>query len=224
MGTIGMLEIKKSSRPASVHGEEAPYRRLREAIACGELLPNERLVEAELAQLLEAPRAAVRMAIVRLAQEDLVERLPHRGARVRRISEKEGVELLEARMALECLAAEHAARNITPEGIAMLRGTLAEMEANLNGDPLNYGALNARFHNEIVRIADHATAARLLETLRSRNKIFHFRSIAVPNDPRMRFKEHCDIVDAIAARDPKRAVAAMHGHLSDVAASLRAKL
>jgi DNA-binding GntR family transcriptional regulator len=219
-----MLETKTSTRPASVHGEEAPYQRLREAIASGELLPNERLVEAELAQSLEAPRAAVRMAIVRLAQENLVERLPNRGARVRRISEKEGVELLEARMALECLAAEHAARNVTPEGVAMLRGTLAEMEATLSGDPLDYGALNARFHNEIVRIADHATAARLLESLRSRNTIFHFRSIAVPNDPRVRFQQHCDIVDAIAAHDSKRAVAAMHGHLSDVAARLRAKL
>jgi DNA-binding GntR family transcriptional regulator len=219
-----MLETKTPTRPASVHGEEAPYQRLRAAIASGELLPNERLVEAELAQSLEVPRGAVRMAIVRLAQENLVERMPNRGARVRRISEKEGVELLEARMALECLAAEHAARNATPDDITMLRGTLAEMEASLNGDPLDYGALNARFHHEIVRIADHATAARLLESLRSRNTIFHFRSIAVPNDPGLRFQQHCDIVHAIAAHDPKRAVAAMRGHLSDVAARLRAKL
>lgn len=204
--------------------EEAPYQRLREAITSGALLPNERLVEIELATSLGVPRAAVRTALVRLAQEHLVERLPNRGARVRRISDMEAVELLEARMALECLAAEHAAGNATRADVTILRAILDDMEAAISGDLLAYGETNARLHREIVRIANHSIAARLLEGLRSRNTIFHLRAVIVPNDPRERLREHRSIVDAIAAHDPATAAAAMRSHLSDVAARMRLRL
>jgi DNA-binding GntR family transcriptional regulator len=211
-------------QPSRAPVEEAPYQRLREAITSGALLPNERLVETELANSLGVPRAAVRTALVRLAQEHLVERLPNRGARVRRISDTEAVELLEARMALECLAAEHAAGNATPADIAALREILGEMEAAISGDLLAYGETNARLHREIVRIANHTIAARLLEGLRSRNTFFHLRAVIVPNDPRERLREHRNIVDAIAAHDPATAAAAMRSHLSDVAARMRLRL
>jgi DNA-binding GntR family transcriptional regulator len=219
-----MPVAKNRTRTRGVHVEEGPYQRLRHAIASGALLPNERLVEAELADSLGVARAAVRTAIVRLAQERLVERLPNRGARVLRISEQEAVELLEARMALECLAAEHAARNAKPADVAALRAILVEMGGALEGDLLVYAETNARLHHEIVRIADHATAARLLEGLRSRNTYFQMRSVVVPNDPRVRLREHHAIVDAIAAGDPSGAAGAMRAHLSDVAARMRARL
>ena len=216
-----MEAISKRSR-APV--EEIPYQRLRDAIASGELLPNQRLVEHELAVSLGVPRAAVRTAIVRLAQEHLVERLPKRGARVRRISDKEAVELLEARMALECLTVEHAARNAKAADVARLRAILGEMEAGLSGDVLAYGETNARLHREIARIADHSIAMLLLESLRSRNSFFHLRAVFVPNDPRERLLQHRRIVDAIEAHDPAAAAEAMRTHLSDVAERQRAKL
>jgi DNA-binding GntR family transcriptional regulator len=219
-----MPAAKRRARSRGVHAEEGPYQRLRNAIASGALLPNERLVESDLADSLGVARATVRTAIVRLAQEHLVERLPNRGARVRRISEKEAVELLEARSALECLAAEHAARNATPDDVAALRAILADMAAGIAGDLLAYGETNARLHHEIVRIADHATAARLLDGLRSRNTFFQLRSVMVPNDPRVRLREHHAIVDAIEAHDPAAAAEAMRRHLSDVAARMRARL
>ncbi len=219
-----MRAAHRDSAPNVVHGEEAPFQRMRNAIILGEILPNQRLIEAELALSLGAPRAAIRTAIVRLAQENLVERLPNRGARVRRISAKEAVELHETRMALECLAAERAALNATNNDVRLLRRLLDEMKEWSAGDPHDYGGANAEFHREIVRIADHETAAQLLESLRSRNTIFQFRSEVMPSDPRARFEQHSGIVDAIEAHDSQRAVLAMRDHLSDVALRLRAKL
>ena len=52
-------------------------------------------------------------ALVRLQQDGLVEREPNRGARVRRVSEQEAVEILEARAALEGLAAGYAVQRAT---------------------------------------------------------------------------------------------------------------
>src|SRR5579875_664954 len=82
----------------------SPEDRLRAAIVDGDLLPNERLVEAELTRRLGVGRSAVRTALARLEHEGLVEIEPHRGARVRVVSLPEAVEIVEARAVLEGLA------------------------------------------------------------------------------------------------------------------------
>ena len=61
------------------------YRELRKAIVGGRFQPNERLVESDLARMFEAGRTSS-SALMRLDQEGLVTREPHRGARVRLIS------------------------------------------------------------------------------------------------------------------------------------------
>jgi DNA-binding GntR family transcriptional regulator len=173
---------------------------------------------------LSAPRASIRTAIVRLAQENLVERLPNRGARVRRITEKEAVELLETRIELECLVARHAAQNATFDDVARLKAILATMQDGAESDALTYTETNTQLHREIARIADHQTAERLLEDLRSRNTVFQFRTVIFPNEPTARIQQHCAIVDAIAAHDQAAATEAMRRHLSDVANRMRARL
>ena len=207
----------------AVHSEEAPYQYLRRAIASGALMPSERLVEGDLADTLGFSRAAVRVAIVRLAQEGLVERLPHRGARVRRISEHEAVDLLEARMALECHAAERAAHKATRADIQRLRTILAAMEDAIHNNLAGYGKLNAQLHAEIVRIADNLVAARILDDLRSQYTVFHVRHAPVPRDPFDRLKQHRAIVEAIAAHDIEGASSAMRLHLSNIPTWMRAQ-
>src|SRR6516164_11274303 len=103
------------------------YEDLRAAIINGELLPGERLLEEELSARLGLGRAAVRMALVRLEHDGLVERERHRGARVRRVSESEAVEILEARAALEGLAARHAALDADDAAVERLRDIIGGM-------------------------------------------------------------------------------------------------
>jgi DNA-binding GntR family transcriptional regulator len=211
------------TRARAVHIEEAPYQQLRQAIVSGELMPNERLIEADLSNSLGFPRAAVRIALVRLAQENLVERLPNRGARVRRISATEAIELLEARMALECLTAEHAAHKATEDDVWELRSIVAKMETAILQNTALYDELNSRLHAEIVRISNHRVAGRMLDELRSRNTMFHFRPpVPIPRDPRERLRQHKVIVEAIAANDASAAASAMRFHLSDIPTWMRA--
>src|SRR6185312_3336921 len=73
-------------RPTAGRSPDEAYRALHDAIVCGRLQPNERLVEADLGEALGVGRAAIRTALVRLEQEGLVERERNRGARVRLIS------------------------------------------------------------------------------------------------------------------------------------------
>jgi DNA-binding GntR family transcriptional regulator len=202
--------------------DDAAYRALSDAIVSGDLLPSERLVEEDLARRIGAGRAAVRMALVRLEHDGLVERERHRGARVRRVSEREAVEILEVRAALESLAARHAARNATPGDVRDLRAILREMLAKRErGDLMAVSDANARLHRRILEMSGHETAQRLSALLISQIVRFQYRTVLLPGRSERSLKEHAAIVDAIAAGDGEAAERAMRRHLSQVAAALR---
>src|SRR5690242_15073021 len=100
-------------------------------------MPNERLVEADLAERLQVSRAIVRTALVRLGQDGMVTLTPHRGARVRVVTDAEAVEILQTRAVLEALTAREAALRATAAEIAEVRRILDGMGRRLaEGDLL----------------------------------------------------------------------------------------
>jgi DNA-binding GntR family transcriptional regulator len=163
------------------------------------------------------------MALVRLEHDGLVERERHRGARVRRVSEAEAVEILEARAALEGLAARHAALNADDAAVAGLRETVAEMRRLREaGDLLGLSNANARLHAGILEASGHETARRLSRALSSQIVRFQYRTVLLPGRSEHSYAEHANIVEAIAAGDPDAAEEAMRRHLLHVAEALRA--
>jgi DNA-binding GntR family transcriptional regulator len=200
------------------------YQTLRDAIVSGELLPSERLVEEDLARRLGVGRGAVRMALVRLEHDGLVERERNRGARVRRVTEAEAVEILEVRAALESLAARKAAARATPKDVRELRAILREMGTKRErGDLMAVSDANARLHRRIVEISGHGTVDRLSGLLISQIVRFQYRTVLLPGRPERSHREHTAIVEAIAAGDGEAAERAMRRHLSHVAEALRAR-
>jgi DNA-binding GntR family transcriptional regulator len=199
------------------------YELLRDAITSGELQPSQRLVEAELSQTFGLSRAAVRTALVRLEQDGLVTHERHRGAKVRLVSEREAVEIIEARAALESLAVRGAAFNATKADVAELRALLREMKTLLKeGDLLRVSDVNARLHRRLLEMSGNATAIRLTSTLNSQLVRFQFRTILAPGRAPQSLAEHTAVVDAVAARDPDAAERAMRTHLLHVAQTVAA--
>jgi len=200
------------------------YRTLRDAIVSGELLPSERLVEEDLSRRLGIGRAAVRLALARLEHDGLVEHERHRGARVRRVSEEEAVEILEVRAALESIAARRAAERATAEDVRDLRGIVRAMRAHRErGDLMAMSEANAALHRRILELSGHATARRLSGMLISQIVRFQYRTVLLPGRPERSLREHAAIVEAIAAGEPETAERAMRRHLSRVAEALRAR-
>ena len=200
------------------------YQTLRDAIVSGELLPSERLVEEDLSRRLGIGRAAVRMALVRLEHDGLVEHERHRGARVRRVSEEEAVEILEVRAALESLAARRAAERATAQDVRDLRAILREMRGHRErGDLMAVSDTNAALHRRILEISGHETARRLSGTLMSQIVRFQYRTVLLPGRSDRSLREHTAIVQAIASADGDMAERAMRRHLSQVADALRAR-
>jgi DNA-binding GntR family transcriptional regulator len=194
------------------------YDALREAIVRGDLAPDARLVEADLSTTFDMSRGAVRTALIRLEQDGLVVREPHRGARVRRVSDDEAVEILQARAVLEGLAARQAAERIDDGGVARLRVCVARQRELLEqGDLLGASDANADLHATLLELSGHATAVRLIHSLNARTVRYQYRTILIPGRPAASLAEHAAIVDAVSAGDATGAEVAMRRHLTNVA-------
>jgi DNA-binding GntR family transcriptional regulator len=205
-----------TSLPLDITGQ------LRDAIAQGRFMPNERLVEADLAAAYGVNRAHIRTALALLDQEGLVVREPNRGARVRAVTDDEALDIAETRLAVEVLVAAQAARRIDDAGRKALRAILADMRRCVgDGDLLAFSDANARLHREIHRIASNETAARILQTLKSQIVRLQYRVILLPGRPKTSLAEHKKIVDAICASNEKAAADAMRRHMTSFTAMLR---
>jgi DNA-binding GntR family transcriptional regulator len=201
--------------------EPDAYAALHAAIVAGELSPGERLIEEELADQLGLSRGAVRGAILRLGHEGLVVRERNRGARVRRFTPDEAIEILEARAALESLAAGYAALRRTEEEARELEALIADMERlHAEGELLAMSERNAVLHRRILEISGHAVARDICSRLHSQVVRFQFRTVLAPGRPQKSIVEHGMIVAAIVAGDREGAEQAMRAHLTNVAATL----
>lgn len=201
--------------------ERDAYASLHDAIVAGDLSPGERLIEEELAERLGLSRGAVRGAILRLGHEGLVVRERNRGARVRRFTLDEAIEVLEARAALESLAAGYAAIRRTEEDVRELRGLVEDMDRlRQAGELLAITERNAVLHRRILELSGHRVASDICARLNSQIVRFQFRTVLAPGRPQKSLAEHQRIVSAIAAGDRAGAEQAMREHLTNVAATL----
>jgi DNA-binding GntR family transcriptional regulator len=201
--------------------EPDAYAALHAAIVAGELSPGERLIEEELAEQLGYSRGAVRQAILRLEHDGLAVRERNRGARVRRFTVPEAIEIIEARAALESLAAGYAALRRTDGEAAELQALLDDMERlHRDGALLQMSERNASLHRRILEISGHDVARDVCGRLHSQVVRFQFRTVLAPGRPQRSLAEHGRIVAAIAAGDRAAAEQAMRDHLTNVAAVL----
>lgn len=198
------------------------YDALRAAIVRGDIAPDARLVEADLSTTFAMSRGAVRTALIRLEQDGLVVREPHRGARVRRVSDAEAVEILQARAVLEGLAVRQAADRIDHAGAARLQSCIARQRELLeNGDLLGASEVNAELHATLLELSGHATAMRLIQSLNAQTVRYQYRTILIPGRPGASVAEHAAIVEAVTAGNEDEAELAMRRHLLNVAEAVR---
>ena len=191
--------------------------RLRQDIVAGNLVPHQRLVESDVAEEHGASRGEVRLALNELITEGLVERIPNRGARIRKVSRQEALEITEVRGAVESLCARKAAEKISDAQAQELRAIGEHMETAVeHGARDDYSNLNRQLHNFIIEVADQPTAAQTITRLRGQAIRYHFQLSTQPDRPQVSLPQHLAIIEAICARDPDLAATAMQAHLTSV--------
>ncbi len=204
--------------PARSHA----HAELRRAILSGDYAPGQRLVEEDLAAHLGVTRASLRAALLDLATEGLVERVPNRGARVRVVTTEEAVAITECRMALEALCAVKAAQHVTEAEATELRRLGERMaSAVAAADAPAYSQLNHEMHRRVREISGQQVAVGLLERLNAQLVRYQFQIALRPGRPERSLGEHLAIIEAVAGRRPAEADAATRRHLESVIAALR---
>jgi DNA-binding GntR family transcriptional regulator len=195
---------------------------LRNAIMDGDIVPGQRLVEAELAETLQVTRASVRSALIDLSADGLIERIPNRGARVRVVSVPGAVAITECRMVLEGLCAAKAAEAPSAAHLGQLTAIGENMvRAVREGQPLQYSALNRELHTLVHEMSGQAVAAELLQRLNAQIVRHQYRLSLRAGRPQVSLPGHLAIIKAITARDPAAAEAAARRHLQSVITALR---
>lgn len=197
---------------------ERVFHELQDAIVRGELAPGSKITEPGLSKAYGISRGPLREAMRRLEAHRLIERVPHVGARVVKLSMKELLELFDVREALESMAARLAAENMTREEIAGLREVLSvhERQADLQSGEAYYqreGDLD--FHYRIVLGSHNRMLMTMLcDDLYYLVRLYRTQFSASGARPQRAFVEHHRIVDAIEAGDAELAELLMRRHVS----------
>ena len=172
-------------------------RHLRDAIIKGDLAPGERVNELRLTQELALSRSPVREAIRILAAEGLLTIEPHRGARVRPVSDDDLEEIFDVRLMIESHGLRRAQR-LTPDVIAPLRAAVAEAAAALRADAVDpWHRASLRFHDGLVELAANRHLTRLHEELKVSLRRYQISTIELPGQPERSQAEHEAILDAL---------------------------
>ncbi len=161
----------------------------------------------------------VRDAIRLLEKDGLVVVQPRRGVFTAAADVKAFRDVFEARIALECLAVETAARRIPDAALAGLAGAYARAAARLDlegardGDEAVLGPTDSAIHDLIVQHADNDVVRELMESLRSRTAWAQRLVADRAGRYRQSFAEHRALLEALRARDTQAAQLALRTHL-----------
>jgi DNA-binding GntR family transcriptional regulator len=191
---------------------------LRRAILNGDLPGGTRLVQAELAAVLDVSTTPVREALRDLATEGLILFDPHRGAVVQELSGEDLHEIYAIRMLLEPLAIRQAVPQVTDALLEQLRRLHKKMIAEPHS--AEWVDFNRIFHMAVLETAASPRLVGIIRSLQDASVMYIGASLKhVPGLREEANEDHGRILDALEKRDPEAAVAAITKHLK---VSLRA--
>ena len=200
------------TRPAPLR--QAVYDALVELIVKRTLKPGQHLVEGELAEQLGVSRQPIREALQRLQVEGWVDLRPAHGAFVHEPTEDEVDQLLAVRCLLETESARLAARAAAPASVKELRKILRNGKAALaDGDMEEVVAANAELHGLITRMSGNAVLGELIGLVERRVR-WYYLPLARTRGATA-WKEHTELIDAIARGDEDRAAGVMRVHTEE---------
>lgn len=180
---------------------------IQHAITTGELLPNQRLVEGEIAQKLGVSRGPVREAARLLEQSGLLISLPRRGFFVRQFEAREIKDLYELREWVEAAAVEAAMKRATPEQHEMLRVTHKNLMTRArSGQQSELIEAIIEFHRSICTLSGNMRLLRLFDEIAIEvRQILSVLGVKV-DETGYPVEAQESLLEAIENKDRKRAV------------------
>jgi len=208
------------SKSARSQGERA-YLLIRDQIVTLKLAPGSVIEEAGLRQELGLGRTPIREALQRLAHENLVSFIPHRGTFVCDINLTDLHRLTEVRVEMEGYAARLAAERAGANDRAAMEALMAELETIDESDVRGLMRLDQQIHRQVYQVTRNAFLQAMLEE--SFNLSLRIWFLGLDRGVRLKeaVEEHRQLLDAIVSRDPKKAESVMRQHVAGFEHAIR---
>jgi GntR family transcriptional regulator, rspAB operon transcriptional repressor len=193
------------------------YRALRDAIVSGGFRPRQALSENRICTMFSVSRSPVRIALTRLADDELVDIFPQRGSFVAPIKLQQVRDGHFARMALElALLKEAAARWSLASAAAANDAIKLQKKHARAGDAWSFHMADEQFHRVFAVAAGRTGVWHTVQFVKTH--LDRVRHLANPVKGHMDkvIGEHTAVVAALDAGNPDEAVAAMHAHLDSL--------
>ena len=210
------------SYPATIRGgtEQPVYDAVLEAVLDQRLAPGARLTETRLTELFGVSRTIVRMALVRLAHDHIVQLKPNHGASVASPSPDETRAVFEARRMVECATLPAAIARAQPRQLDHLRTLVRQEDAAFHaGDVRGWIRLSGEFHTRLAALARNPVMLHYTNELVTQSLLMTALYLP-PGQTTCATDEHLALIDAVAARDERAAIALMQRHLDACEARL----
>jgi DNA-binding GntR family transcriptional regulator len=195
-------------------GAEQPiYDAMPAAVQDQRLAPGTKLVEARLTELFGVSRTIVRMALLRLAHERVVQLQPNRGASIAAPGITEMHDVFEARRVVQCGAMPIVAARASQRALSDLRKLVRQEDAAFQaGDVKGWIRLSGEFHTRLVALAGNAALQDYASELVTRSLLMTALYMP-PGQTACATGEHLSLIDALANGDGRRAARMMDAHL-----------
>jgi DNA-binding GntR family transcriptional regulator len=202
---------------------EVAYRRILERIVSLEMPPGSVVNEAKLREDLGIGRTPIREALQRLARENLVRSIPHRGTFVTDVNITDLARITEVRVVLEAHAARLAAEKLSTADRAAIEGVL-DLVAGMVTDQRELMRLDQLTHRTVYRAARNPFLEATLE--RYFNLSLRLWYLVLDREVRLReaVDEHVELLRAILAGDADLAETIMRKHVTGFEREIRTHL
>jgi DNA-binding GntR family transcriptional regulator len=198
--------------------------RLLEAILDGSYPPDSRIVETAVAKDLGTSQAPVREALRGLEALGIVEIIPFRGARVRRLDTEQLLEAYAVRSAIEVLGVRLAMARLTDDDVVALQRIGEDMRrAAEAGDGRALAIVDASLHEKLMQLAGNGTLLRVWRSLEPMSRTY-ITLVGPGSDPQWSAALHDPILEAISDRDTEAVVRAIENHFDEVRERLAGSL
>jgi DNA-binding GntR family transcriptional regulator len=204
--------------------QQEAYRALRSAIINRRIPAGTKLLVRTLAEQLNLSPTPIKGALAALEHEGLVTAVPHRGYFIPLISARDIEEIYALREVVEGLAARLAAELADDRVIRRLRSLIASQHACVpTGNFEKYGDLDLSYHRCIRESSGNRRLLSVTEAFDGQVRLLIDTSTRARTLPTS-IQEHEVIAQAIAARDPSAAEAAMQRHVREAGRALKEKI
>jgi len=198
------------------------YTSLRDLIVSNTLTAGQKLVDRDLAELLEVSRTPIREALGRLAMTGLVEKRARRGYYVSKFSADEVRDLYEFRKILEIHSVRLAAQNALPSHLAefdRILGELSKLPSDLGGHAKAV-ELDMQIHKLIALASGNTSLHEAMQRVLHRVMCFISVEIAGHGSLEAAHLQHQNLLRLIRDKDVEGAVELIGLHLDTATESL----